>query len=103
MAQRTLAYVGSRTTRERNARGREAGGTGALALQVHLSWAHEEAEAEAIALDQWRSNVFSEPVAWDLDTPEAFDVVSEQVGIDQVRSVVNVSETPYWRDISVTL
>ena len=70
---------------------REAGGTGALALQVHLSWAPEEAEAEAIALDQWRSNVFSEPVAWDLDTPEAFDVVSEQVGIDQVRSVVNVS------------
>lgn len=70
---------------------REAGGTGPLALQVHLSWASEEAEAEAIALDQWRSNVYSEPVSWDLDTVEAFDTVSEHVGIDQVRSVVNVS------------
>lgn len=70
---------------------REAGGTGPLALQVHLSWAPTEAEAEEIAHDQWRSNVFGEPVAWDLETAQAFDTVSEQVGVDQVRTVVDVS------------
>ena len=40
-----------------------AGGTGPLALQVHLSWAPTEEEAEPIAHDQWRSNVFGAPVA----------------------------------------
>ena len=57
---------------------RAAGGTGPLALQVHLSWAPTEAEAEQIAHEQWRSNVFGEPVAWDLETVEAFDIVSER-------------------------
>ena len=47
---------------------RGAGGAGPLALQVHLSWAPTEAEAEELAHDQWRSNVFGEPVAWDLET-----------------------------------
>ncbi|MFI5839133.1 TIGR03885 family FMN-dependent LLM class oxidoreductase [Catenuloplanes sp. NPDC051500] len=70
---------------------REAGGKGALHLQVHLSWDPSEEKAEAIALDQWRSNVFAPPVCWDLDSAEAFDVVSEQVGIDQVRGSVNIS------------
>ena len=37
-------------------------------------------EAEAIALDQWRTNVFTEPVNWDTETPEAFDVMAEHVG-----------------------
>ncbi|GAB7052720.1 TIGR03885 family FMN-dependent LLM class oxidoreductase [Catenuloplanes indicus] len=70
---------------------REAGGRGKLHLQVHLSWDPSLEKAEAIALDQWRSNVFQPPVCWDLDTAEAFDVVSEKVGIGQVREVVNVS------------
>ena len=70
---------------------REAGGTGPLALQVHLSWAPTEAEAEGIAHDQWRSNVFSDPIAWDLETAEAFDQVSEDVSVEKVRTVVDVS------------
>jgi probable non-F420 flavinoid oxidoreductase len=70
---------------------RNAGGRGPAALQVHLSWAPTEAEAEAIALDQWRSNIFPPPVCWDLETVEHFDVVSEKVTIEQVRQVVNVS------------
>jgi probable non-F420 flavinoid oxidoreductase len=70
---------------------RDAGGTGPVCLQVHLSWAGNQAEAEAIAYDQWRSNVFAPPVCWDLELVEHFDVVSEHVTIDQVRSVVNVS------------
>ena len=75
---------------------RGAGGTGPLALQVHLSWATTQAEAERIAHDQWRSNVFGEPVAWDLETVDAFDVVAEHVTLDQVRTVVNVSPDLAW-------
>lgn len=77
--------------RERIDAYRDAGGRGPLHLQVHLSWAPEETEAEAIALDQWRGNVFPPPICWDLDSAEAFDVVAEVVGIDKVREVVHVS------------
>lgn len=70
---------------------REAGGRGRLHLQVHVSWAPEEAAAEAIALDQWRSNVFPPPACWDIDTAETFDAVSEHVSIDQVRRSVQIS------------
>jgi probable non-F420 flavinoid oxidoreductase len=75
---------------------RDAGGRGPLALQVHLSWAPTREEAEAIALDQWRTNVFTEPVNWDTETPEAFDVMAEHVGIDGVRRAAEVSEDLSW-------
>ena len=71
-----------------------AGGRGPVCLQVHLSWADTEAEAEAIAYDQWRSNVFPPPICWDLETVEQFDVVSADVTMEKVRSVVNVSADP---------
>jgi probable non-F420 flavinoid oxidoreductase len=70
---------------------RSSGGRGPVCLQVHLSWAPSQAEAEEIAHDQWRSNIFPPPVCWDLATAEEFDVVSEHVTIDAVKSVVNVS------------
>lgn len=70
---------------------RSAGGRGRLVLQVHLSWAPDEEQAEAIAHDQWRTNIFAPPVAWDLATPEHFDVVGNGVTIEQVRRTVNVS------------
>ena len=70
---------------------RDAGGRGDLTLQVHLSWAPDEREAEAIAHDQWRSNVFPPPVCWDVDTAETFDLISEDVSPEKVRTVVNVS------------
>jgi probable non-F420 flavinoid oxidoreductase len=75
---------------------RAAGGTGPLALQVHLSWAPTQGEAESIAHEQWRSNVFGDPVAWDLETPEAFDEVSKDVTVEQVRTVVDVSSDLGW-------
>ncbi|WP_435770838.1 TIGR03885 family FMN-dependent LLM class oxidoreductase [Nocardioides sp. SYSU DS0651] len=75
---------------------RDAGGRGPLALQVHLSWAPTEDEAEAIAHDQWRSNVFAEPVAWDTETVEGFDEVSAHVGPAAVRTVVDVSADLGW-------
>jgi probable non-F420 flavinoid oxidoreductase len=70
---------------------REAGGRGALRLQVHLSWAPDEREAEALAHDQWRSNVFAAPAVWDIDTAEVFDVVSEHVPLESVRGAVQIS------------
>lgn len=75
---------------------RDAGGTGPLALQVHLSWAPTEAEAEQIAHEQWRSNVFAEPVCWDLESTDAFDLVSEDVTVEKVRTVVDVSSDLGW-------
>ncbi|MEV1290483.1 TIGR03885 family FMN-dependent LLM class oxidoreductase [Micromonospora sp. NPDC049679] len=70
---------------------RGAGGRGRLALQVHLSWAADEAEAARLAHEQWRSNVFAPPVCWDLETPAHFDAISREVTPAQVAEVVNVS------------
>lgn len=75
---------------------RDAGGRGPLALQVHLSWAPTEAEAEAIAHDQWRTNVFPEPVCWDTETAEGFDTVGEHVTVEQIRPVVDISADLGW-------
>ncbi|MFI6507127.1 TIGR03885 family FMN-dependent LLM class oxidoreductase [Streptosporangium sp. NPDC050855] len=75
---------------------RDAGGRGKVALQVHVSWAESDDEALAIAHDQWRSNVFSPPVPWDLETAELFDVVSENVSPAQVAESVNVSSDLGW-------
>jgi alkanesulfonate monooxygenase SsuD/methylene tetrahydromethanopterin reductase-like flavin-dependent oxidoreductase (luciferase family) len=58
---------------------------------VHLSWAPDEAEAMAIAHEQWRTNVFTPPVPWDLETPLHFDVVGQDVTEEQVRRAVLVS------------
>jgi probable non-F420 flavinoid oxidoreductase len=70
---------------------REAGGRGPISLQVHLSWAPTQAEAESIAHDQWRTNIFPPPICWDLETAEHFDVVGENVTVEQVKQTVNVS------------
>lgn len=77
--------------REMLAAYRDNGGRGKAVLQIHLSWAVQEDEAVAIAMDQWRSNVFAPPVPWDLPTAGHFDGVSSGVGEDQVRKSVNVS------------
>ncbi|RZU74629.1 putative non-F420 flavinoid oxidoreductase [Micromonospora kangleipakensis] len=70
---------------------RDAGGRGPLHLQAHVSWAPDQAEAEAIAYDQWRSNVFAPPVCWDLEMTEHFDAVSADVPLEKVASTVHVS------------
>ena len=70
---------------------RDAGGRGDLALQVHLSWAPDQREAEALAYEQWRSNVFPPPVCWDVDLAATFDAISEDVPMEKVTQVVNVS------------
>ncbi|KAB7745173.1 TIGR03885 family FMN-dependent LLM class oxidoreductase [Nostocoides sp. F2B08] len=71
---------------------RENGGRGRAALQLHLSWAPTMEEAEAIAHDQWRSNVFGDPIAGDTLTVEAFDTMSEYVRVEDVHGVVRISD-----------
>ncbi|MGY4644786.1 TIGR03885 family FMN-dependent LLM class oxidoreductase [Cellulomonas sp. URHB0016] len=73
---------------------RDAGGRGTTALQVHVSWAPDEETAIGVAREQWRSNVLGPPRAWDLDTPEAFDDATRDVGDDQVRASVVVEHDP---------
>lgn len=73
---------------------RGAGGRGELALQVHVSYAETDAEALAIAHDQWRSNVFSPPLCWDVDSVEGFDEASKHVTPEDMRSSVLVSSDP---------
>jgi probable non-F420 flavinoid oxidoreductase len=71
---------------------REGGGEGKpVRLQVHLSWAETEEEALRIAHDQWRTNVFGPPLAWDLETVEQFDLAAAHVQPDDVREAVLVS------------
>lgn len=70
---------------------RDAGGRGPVRLQVHLSWDPSQDTAEAIAHDQWRSNTFSPPAAWDIDSVEIFDITSEHVPLSKVQEVVLVS------------
>ncbi len=93
-----LITVGGPVDRLREVIGayRDAGGKGKVALQVHLSWAESDDEAMAIAHDQWRSNVFSPPVSWDLETTELFDVVSADVSPEKVAEAVNVSSDLGW-------
>src|SRR5688572_1285588 len=75
---------------------RDAGGRGPLSLQVHLSWAPTAEEADALAFEQWRSNVFTEPVNWDTETQQGFDVMAEHVDMDAVRGAVEVSHDLSW-------
>jgi probable non-F420 flavinoid oxidoreductase len=71
---------------------RENGGEGKrLAVQVHLSWAPDEDTALEIAHDQWRTNVFTPPLCWDLHTVEQFDIAAQHVSPDAVRDTVLVS------------
>jgi len=71
---------------------RDAGGKGPLRLQVHLSWDPSMQRAEAIAHDQWRTNTFSPPASWDIDSAETLDIASELIPVEQVKQVVLVSD-----------
>jgi probable non-F420 flavinoid oxidoreductase len=71
---------------------RSGGGEGRpVALQVHLSWAPDAAEALAIAHDQWRTNVFSPPLCWDLATVEQFDEAARHVRPEDMGGAVLIA------------
>lgn len=74
---------------------REGGGEGKpLLLQTHVSWAPTDAEALAIAHDQWRTNVFDPPLCWDLPLVEHFDEAAKHVAPEDMHGSVVVSSDP---------
>jgi probable non-F420 flavinoid oxidoreductase len=71
---------------------RDNGGEGKpLAVQVHLSWAEDEAAALEIAHHQWRTNVFPPPLCWDLETVEQFDLAAQHVRAEDLAGTVLIS------------
>lgn len=74
---------------------RDAGGTGPAMLQIHLSWAATRKQAEDIAYDQWRSNVFGPPIDQDMPTPEHFDAAADEVSLSTVLGAVWTSESSH--------
>lgn len=72
---------------------RGAGGTGTVALQVHLSIAPTLDEAWAIARDQWRSNTVPPPVSVDTATPQEFDLITRFVPDDEVGAAAVITDS----------
>ncbi len=71
---------------------RTNGGDGKpLAVQIHVSWAPDDGEALRIAHDQWRTNVYSSPLCWDLATVEEFDEAAKYIRPEDLRANVLVS------------
>ncbi|MFG1945537.1 TIGR03885 family FMN-dependent LLM class oxidoreductase [Nonomuraea sp. NPDC048826] len=71
---------------------REGGGEGKpIYLQVHLSWAEDEDTALRIAHEQWRTGMFGGEVAWNLETPSAFEQAAVAVRPEDMRASVLVS------------
>jgi probable non-F420 flavinoid oxidoreductase len=72
---------------------RSAGGRGDVLVQVHVSWNPNAETALAQAFEQWRTNVFSPPLCWDLESPAAFAQAAAHVRPDDVRDAVVVSDS----------
>jgi probable non-F420 flavinoid oxidoreductase len=70
---------------------RDAGGTGPVAVQVHLSWASTDEEAIAIAHDQWRQSLVPAHLAWELDRPGDFDARTADATPEQVAGTLLAS------------
>ena len=73
---------------------RNKGGRGRVVVQMHVSYAETDAEALAIAHDQWRTNTFASPLSWDVDSAQAFDEAAKQVRPEDVQKAVLVSSDP---------
>jgi probable non-F420 flavinoid oxidoreductase len=74
---------------------REGGGERKpVAVQVHVCWAEDEDTAMAIALEQWRTNVFGPDIAWNLELPRQFDEEAKHVSTEDVAGAVLVSADP---------
>ncbi|WP_324651030.1 TIGR03885 family FMN-dependent LLM class oxidoreductase [Georgenia sp. H159] len=72
---------------------RENGGTGTLALQVHVSIAPTMSEARDIARDQWQNHPFAEPIPHDTATPEDFDIIGQFVPDEKIADAVVVTDS----------
>jgi coenzyme F420-dependent glucose-6-phosphate dehydrogenase len=62
-----------------------------MLLQLQLSYAPTEEEAERAAFEAWRTNIFDSSVLANLPTPKAFDAAAAFVKPDDLRGPVRVS------------
>ena len=67
---------------------RDAGGTGVVALQVHLCLAGSHEEGLATAADQWRHATAPGERVWDIAQPEEFDRLADPGDTDTLESAV---------------
>ncbi|RZJ14674.1 MAG: TIGR03885 family FMN-dependent LLM class oxidoreductase [Acidovorax sp.] len=71
---------------------REGGGENKpVHLQVHLSYAADEASARSNALDQWHSNALAADLTENLATPAAFERATANVGPADMDAFVHIS------------
>ena len=91
-----ITVVGSPDQMRRvNGAYRDAGGQGPCVVQVHLSWAPTDAEAVAIALEQWRHGpAVQPPETWDIADPAEFDRRASDVDESAIRGALLVENEP---------
>jgi len=70
---------------------RENAGRGPCVLQVHVSLEDTEAEALAVAREQWRQVGIHRVSMWDIEQPEDFDALAGEPSDDDLRRGVLVS------------
>ncbi|NGM46142.1 TIGR03885 family FMN-dependent LLM class oxidoreductase [Rhodobacter sp. SGA-6-6] len=76
---------------------RDGGGEGKpVHIQHSLSWAAEESEALALAMDQWAPVVAGGEANWDLRRPADFDRIGGLVSEPAMRACVAISADPGW-------
>ncbi|WP_136517734.1 MULTISPECIES: TIGR03885 family FMN-dependent LLM class oxidoreductase [Cellulomonas] len=73
---------------------RSAGGRGEISLQVHVAYAPDADDAFRLAREQWAGNAVGPPLAWELDTPEAFDRAAADLDDETIREAVVVDHEP---------
>ena len=71
---------------------REHGGRGPAILQVHVSLERTDAEALAVAKDQWRNGVVPPHQAWEITQPEDFDAAAGEPTDAEMRDAVLVGQ-----------
>jgi alkanesulfonate monooxygenase SsuD/methylene tetrahydromethanopterin reductase-like flavin-dependent oxidoreductase (luciferase family) len=71
---------------------RTHGGEGKpMFLQAHVAWAPSESEALAQAHAQWRTNVFTGSLLWDVPRPADLDAAARYVQPEDLRDAVRIS------------
>jgi probable non-F420 flavinoid oxidoreductase len=74
---------------------RAGGGEGKpISLQVHLTFAADEATALATAREQWASGALDGSLCWELELPEQFEAATRHVRPDDLRDAVLVAADP---------
>jgi probable non-F420 flavinoid oxidoreductase len=72
---------------------RDVAGDKPISVQIHISWRQTMQEAEADAMDQWKSNALPPILNEELELPEQFDAASAHMDIDDLRDSVVITDS----------